>query len=658
MNRFFYSRLAVTNIKKNKSLYLPYLLAGTLIISLFYILSSVSIMVGESKMEGGSTMGALLVMSTGICGFFSLIILFYINSFIIKSRKKEFGLYSILGMEKRHISIVMFWEVLITGAVCILLGIVGGAVFSQLLFLLLLKIIGVPAALTFQIPLSSVLTTLILYGAGFAVVLVFDVIGVARTNPIDLLHSSKKGEREPKSHWLLTLFGALALGGGYVLSWTVQAPSQALVVFLPAVLLVIIGTYCLFTAGSIVFLKLLRKNRSYYYQPRNFISVSGMIYRMKQNAAGLASICILATSVLVTLSSTVSLYIGEEDILHSQYPRQVQVTCVADEQSSSVVQSAVADHAKEYGFTVENALGYTNLYFPATKDGDKFNAVQSYDADTYNINFVPLQDYNRNTGSNYTLKDGEALLYMEAEPIQSASFTLLNRHYQIKDRIPVPEFMDTNYSTSYVLIVLPEYSDLASVCDDYNKYLGGKAERTLWYSYSYDLAGDKAQLQEYYGTLRDSLNKTVPRLAQTENIDNARKDFYRMYGTFLFVGIFFVTLFLIATVLIIYYKQITEGYDDHDRFQIMQKVGMSDKEVRGTIQKQVLMVFFLPLGMAVIHIAVAFKVLCKLLLAFQLTNTMLFLVCTIGAVLLFAILYFVVYQLTARTYYRIVQAKN
>lgn len=657
MNKAFYPRLAVTNIKKNKSIYVPYLLAGSLIVSLFYILSSVTYMVSHSNIEGGETMGIILMFSTWICGFLSLIILFYINSFIMKRRKKEFGLYSILGMEKRHISIVMLWEVAIAGAISIFCGIASGALFSQLLFLLLLKIVGLPSALTFQIPLQSIFSTFILFGLGFAVVLLFDIIGIIRSNPISLLHSTKEGEREPKSRWLIALIGAITLGGGYTLSLMVRTASDAIGAFLFAVVLVMIGTYCLFIAGSIVVLKFLRKNKTFYYKPKNFISVSGMIYRMKQNATGLANICILSTCVLVTLSSTVCLFIGEEDILQGRFYRQVQVNSIASEQSEELMEAAAENHAQRYGFEVKNAVGYTGLSFAAKRNDDAFQINKRYNADTYEMYALNLQDYNRITGADLSLKDGEVLVNISGTPLNGNTIQIGNSSYKVAGTIAPPKYISTIGVGNGVYIVVPTFKDLQHLSNNLELTNSNKDGYKLWYNYKYDVKGDSEKLPEFYESMRDAYNETVPHLGMVDNIDSARSGFYQVYGSMLFVGIFFVTLFLIAAVLIIYYKQITEGYDDHDRFQIMQKVGMSDKEVRSTIQKQVLMVFFLPLGMAVVHISVAFRVLCKMLMVFNMYNTTLFLLCTLGAVLIFAIFYLFVYQLTARTYYRIVQNK-
>lgn len=642
------------NIRNNKNIYLPYLLAGSLIVMLFYSLRSVFSMVTASSAGGREIMGAMLQLSSWICGILSLAILFYVNSFIMKRRKKEFGLYSILGMEKRHICLVMIWEVLFAGAASILCGILFGALSGQLLFLLLLKIVGLPAALQFQIPFGEVAATVVLFGIGFFLLLCYDVVSVCRTDPIALLRSEKEGEREPKTKWAVALLGFLTLGGGYLLALTVQSPSDAVSFFFPAVFLVILGTYCLFVAGSILFLKLLRKNKGFYYQPKNFISISGMLYRMKQNAVGLANICILSTCVLVTLSSTVSLFLGEEDILRVQYPRQMMTSCLIEtEKSGPELVEACRRHAQGYGISLQNEVGYASLNYPAGYHDGSFLASSVYSGSVYEVNVIPLDDYNRMMGTQLELSQDETLLAVSQMQVDTDRIWLEGTAYKIRERVEMPSCLGRLSSYPGALAVLPDLSHLERLVQQMEGMDGGRYN--LLYYYYYDLSGEAPA--EYYATLREDLLGSVPRLLRTETAQTARENFYQIYGSLLFVGIFFICLFMIATVLIIYYKQITEGFDDHGRFRIMRNVGLSDREIRSTINKQVLLVFFLPLGMAVVHIAVAFPVLCKLLLAFNMANQPLFLGCTAGAVLLFGMVYYAVYHKTSKTYYRIVQAK-
>ena len=655
MFKSFHLRIAAGNIRNNKSIYVPFLLASTLVITLFYSLRSMIPMIAQANISGGRTMGGMIDLSSYICGLFAVIVLFYINSFIMKRRKKEFGLYCILGMEKRHIARVMIWEVVLTGLISLVLGIAGGAVFSQLVFLVLMKIVGLPVKLVFQIPLNAVVVTLLLFGLELIVMLVYDIINISRTKPVELLSSAKTGEREPKTKWLTAIIGALALGAGYFLALWVRNPSDAISVFFPAVLLVIIGTYCLFLSGSIAVLKLLRGNKSFYYKPKNFISVSGMIYRMKQNATGLANICILSTAVLVTLASTVSLFAGLEDILKVRYPGEVTVWGIyTDEDNYNAMEEAAYRHANTYGVTVKDLVRYVEFTYPAVRNGNNLNTSDLYgEFDGYAMSVITIEDYNRGMGTDIVLNEGEALLYLQDTQWDSNTVSLNGIEYRLKQQVEKPEFLQFTNAWGGACVVVPTMDDIQQISRLVNqKYNEG--ERLTQVTMYHDVEGEADS--EYYSTMREDFSTTVERLGTVSSVYTDRNEWMQIYGSLLFVGIFFVILFLIAAVLIIYYKQITEGYDDHDRFVIMQNVGMSDKEVRATISKQVLMVFFLPLGMALLHVAVAFPVLCKLLTGFGMTNVPLFAFCTLCAGAIFALFYFIVYRMTSQVYYKIVQA--
>ena len=549
----FFSKTAFSTMRKNKMIYVPYLITASLMTMLYYILSSVQIMVAESGMSGSLTMTEILRVSRWVSGFLSLIFLFYINSFVMKRRSKEFGLFSVLGLEKGHLAKIVFWEILFTFVSSLMIGIFSGAILSQLMFLLLLYIVGIPSLLHFRIPFQAVGVTTILFAAGWLVVLLYSQVVVFRSEPIAFLQSAKEGEREPKSKTWVTLLGLLSLGAGYTLALKVVSPFEAIAIFFPAVMFVMLGTYCLFLSGSIALLKLLRRNKNFYYHPSNFISVSGMIYRMKRNAAGLASICILATAVLVTLSSTVCLYLGEEDMLDRQYPRD---------------------------FTISS-------FWPA---------------------------------------DSPDL------------FLLLKT-------------VSSNYTKSYGLEIQNEYGSIEAIESDNDE------PAQVYYTFYFDLNQEPSDYA-FYENMRESYLQSIPRLAQTESKSLVRAEFFQIYGSLLFVGVFFVALFLVTTVLIIYYKQITEGFDDSERFRIMQQVGLSHKEVKQTILQQILMVFFLPLLVAFVHISVAFPVLLKMLTVFGMTNRNLFLLCVMSSCAVFALFYGVIYRATAGAYYRIVQNKQ
>ena len=658
MNKLFYPRLAVQNLRKNKTIYFPYLLASSLTVALYYILRSITVMVADSEMKGGAAMGAILSLSASISAFLSVLILFYINSFVIRRRKKEFGLYSILGMEKRHIALVMLWEVLLTALLSLVCGIGGGALLSQLLFLILLKLVKLPAALTFQIPVSSIGYTALLYTAVFGLVLLYDMIVVRRSQPITLLTEAKAGEREPRSRWLLALIGLAALGGGYGLALSTRQASDIVSVFLLSVLLVIIGTYALFTAGSIGALKLMRKNKSFYYKPQNFIPVSGMIYRMKQNAAGLASICILSTAVLVTMSSTVCLFIGEEDVLRQKNPREITVSCAqTDADERQLLRETAEEYAASYGFQVKNYLSYQLLSTALYRQGKKLNAVynehEKNDGYCY-VEIITADDCSAVIGKPLTVQPG-TLLFLDSQggytagdrlEIAGEAFTAA----AALDTQPLPESLNNG-----LLLVVENEETLLRLHRQIRSQEQEDISGITCKSY-YDIEDGGASREAYYAGMWDAYNEKISHLRFVNNIEDSRRDFYQIYGSLFFVGIFFTILFLAVTALIIYYKQITEGYDDRSRFQIMRSVGMTDREIRSAVSKQVQLVFFLPLGTAALHIAVAFPSLFRLLNLFGMYNLPLFIVCLAATVLLFALFYGLVYQMTARIYFKIVYA--
>ncbi len=655
MNKFFYPRLAFQNIRKNKSIYFPYLLAGSMITGLYYILSSIAVMVVKSGAKGSSTMGYLLELSTYIAAFFSVIILFYINSFVMKQRKKELGLYCILGMERRHLSLMMMWEVALSFAATLVLGILFGCLMSQMMFLVLMKIVHMQVELTFQIPLRSVVRTAGLFLGGYGLILLYDILVVYRTNPITLLKGSRHGEREPKARWLVALAGLAALAGGYGLAITCRSAVEAFNVFFFAVLLVIVGTYCLFTAGMIALLKLLKGNRHFYYRPENFISVSGMMYRMKQNAAGLASIAVLSTAVLLVAGSCTSLVVGEEDVLKRLFYRDGEVQCVGEGSDVGQVRDGVQAHARTYGVEVTDESWHFATYHTMRRSGDQMDFDLKGGGVTAAVSCITQEDYNRESGSDLKLAPGQAAVWTNFS-VPEERITVGRYEYRITERVEYPEFVinELNGMIDEALLIVPSMEDLKGLLEneaEYNRMFVPE----LRLVYRYNLEGGADRQRECFASMAEGLSGSVPTLKHVDDIYRARDDFYQLYGSLFFVGIFMVLLFLIMTVMIIYYKQITEGFDDHDRFRIMKQVGMSDREVKKTIDRQVRQVFFLPLLTAYLHIAAAFPAVCQLLTMFQMNQKGLFAVCTVCAGLLFALFYLTVYRLTARTYYEIVR---
>lgn len=654
MNKFFYPKLAATTIKKNGKVYIPYILTCIGSIAMFYIIHSISINTGLDIMNGGKQLKMLLNLGKWVIGIFSVIFLLYTNSFLIKRRKKELGLYNILGMEKKHISKLMLYETLIIAVLTLVSGIAIGALLSKFMFLLLLKILNFDVTLKFYISKESILSTMLLFISIYAVMLLNNLRQIHLSNPVELLKGGNAGEREPKTKWILTLIGVVSLGAGYYIAVTTENPLSALNLFFIAVLLVIVGTYALFTAGSIAILKALKKNKNFYYKSRNFINVSNMIYRMKQNAVGLANICILSTAILVVLSTTVSLYIGMDDILKTRYPDDIMIS-ISEVQPENIekVNSIIETEMQKSGLTKTGALKHGYISEIAMQEDNKFIVANREESSITNMNillFITADDYNQLEGKSVQLEQGEVLICADNNTLQGNNVEIFNKQFNIKgyiEDLKIKREME-NIVNGYYIIV----SDIDSINEI--KVAAGDEEKGINYYYGLDVEGSMEEQLELTNAIQSSLNNNSIK-SSVEGIATARESFFSIYGGLFFIGLFLGLLFIMATVLIIYYKQISEGYDDKERFEIMQKVGMDKREVKKSINSQILMVFFLPLVMAVIHLAFAFKIITSLLKIFNLTNINLFVICTTSTILVFAIFYIVVYYATSKVYYRIVQ---
>jgi len=662
VSKGLYTRLAVTNIRKNSKTYFPYILASSATVMMFYNLLYLLLSKDVNSMHDSSTLSAVLGLGSIVTGIFAFILLLYINSFLIKRRKKEFGLFNILGMEKKHIARIMLLETVMIGLLCIGLGLIAGVLFSKLALLLLLKILAMNASFGFEVPLRAVSITVILFGAIFLINLVYNVFQVHVSKPIELLKGGNVGEKEPQTKWLIALTGAAALGGGYFIALTVKSPLAALNLFFVAVILVIIGTYCLFTAGSIAVLKALRRNKRFYYRTNPFIAVSGMIYRMKQNAAGLASICILATMVIVMVSSTVSLYIGLEDALRTNYIREISVSASnVTYDDIKQVDDAIAETVKIRGLSIHNPIRLLYASEAAVQDGNAFTGVRSAGFSSSGLSmlmFITAEEYHRIEGVSVELSEGEALVYIVKGKLPGETLDFGGYSLNIRGRLDkmetIEEFSPLKNSMlaqSYVIVTADE--------QDLNRARQALNEGEEWlpgfqYNYLFDTKADRKAQADLVSSLQYVMRDlSVP--VFVEGREASKNEFISLYDVLFFLGLFLGALFILGTVLIIYYKQISEGYDDKERFAIMSKVGLSRGEIKKTIRFQVLSVFFLPLIMAVIHIAAAFPVICKLLTIFNMTNVPLYAICTALTILVFAVCYAMIYSLTARTYYRIVR---
>lgn len=653
----FFPRLALVNLVRNGRFYGPYLLSCGMTAAMYYILSYLTRSDIVASVRGAGYLQSLMYLGALVVALFAAVLLLYANSFVMKRRRRELGLYNILGLEKRHIAHLMVWETVYCAAAAILGGLAAGVLLSKLVLLLLLQVSRLPVQYGFEVSLPGMANTAALFGILFLLTLVWNLAGLLRSRPVELLHSASAGEREPRTKRLLVVLGAVTLGAGYATALTVADPFTALAYFFLAVVLVMIGTYCLFTAGSIALLKHLRNSPRYYYQPRHFTAVAGLLYRMKQNAVGLANICILSTMVLVTVSTTVSLYVGLEGSLDRMYPHDIdvvqQLEGVSPEQEAALNEDTldrVQTAAAEAGRKVELLQWSTLLDTVGWYTGNTFTLTAQEGVST-EIQILTADDYGRLTGRTVALGPGQVLV--QAENIDlPATFYIEDLPFHVAGTIT--DFPRYNNS----ILISGQAAQLSLVVADETVVSAINVRDTSdhrEFHVQMDLDGTEAEKQAFVDPLLAADVNDVYSVISRQ--DNAM-DLYTMYGGFLFLGVFLGLLFLLSTVLIIYYKQISEGYEDQRRYQIMQQVGMSPREVRASIRSQVLLVFFLPLVTAGIHVAAAFPMLCKLLELFNLFDVRLFALCAAGTLLVFCAIYALVYGLTTRTYSRIVGIRN
>ena len=574
MRKFgFYPRLALRSLRLNSKFYLPYLLSGMVSAAMLYDILFLNMNRGIYALKGTNAVQGLLGFGAMVVALFSFALLCYTNGFLMKRRQKELGLYNVLGMEKRHMARLLFWEAMYSFLLCVAGGLLLGVLLSKLFLLLLCTVIQADVVFGFEVPRDAMLYTAVAFGGIFLLNYLLNLLRLSLVKPIELLKGSESGEREPRTKWVLAIVGLVTLGAGYLLSLTVQDPVTAMTLFFLAVILVIVGTYCLFTAGSIALLKALRKNKHYYYQTRHFTAISGMLHRMKRNAAGLATICILSTMVLVTVSTTVCLYAGVSEILDQMYCRDVQtyVNHGAPEDLPKV-KALYERKAAELGMEMKDFAALC-FYAPATEYANNRADIRPY---------LPRADGADVVGDP---NDGPLRVYVGCN---------------------LPEDADVSLFAASVAV--------------------GTRDLALSSSWCF-----------------------------TDDCRAGRTDFWASLGGFFFIGLFLGALFLMAAVLIVYYKQISEGYEDARGFSIMQQVGMTQAEVKSSIRSQISTVFFLPLLAAACHTAGAFPMTRRILLLFGLSNTGLFLLCSALTLLIFAAVYYGIYRLTAREYYRIVK---
>ena len=673
MHKGIFSRLAKQNIRNNKTTYIPYMITCIFCIAMIYMMEFLrDCPTLDQAVRQADEVRMIVFTGEIVVEIFCIIFLIYSNSFLMKRRQKEIGLYNILGLERNHIGIVMFLETIITSIGSLAGGIAAGIIGSKLALLLLLKLLHIPSVLGFYISVKGIFTCLFMFGIIFLMILFLNLAKIHLSRPVELLRGNNTGEKEPAAKWLMALIGFICLGAGYYLAVTTESPIKAITIFLLAVILVMAGTYLLFTAGSIVILKFLRRRKSFYYRTGNFISISGMLYRMKQNAIGLASICILSTGVLLMISMTVSIYFGMNDIMLNRYPYDVDmsVTSISEDECQTAIEAfekAIADNK----VPVEKSVEEIYLDIVCSKNGDQIlikpaNTIRNSDS-VLVLSLLNQAEYERLTGISANLNDGEIFAWYPSA-VQKDSVTVDETEFTVKkwlDKNPLTCGEDA-VSDNAVLVVTDEdfkkFDEMRT--EMYKGVSSAPAGENLTLHLGLDITGSETDKIDFGTPVMEVVKDLKKNGGLSENswiTSGIRQQEYESYyadnGSLLFIGILLGSLFLMGTAMIIYYKQISEGYEDQKRFEIMQKVGLSRREVRSSVRRQILMVFFLPLLMAMLHITMAFPMIRRMLLLFGMTNTKLFIGCTAGTVLIFAVVYGLIYLMTARSYYHIVERK-
>ena len=671
-----YARLAWTGMRKNRRLYLPYLLSCAGMVLMFYILMGLSGSPVLEHMSGGGSSAIILRLGTVVIAVFALIFLFYTHSFLIRRREREFGLYNVLGMGKGNIARILLWETVITYGLTTGTGLLLGMVLYKLAELGMVRLLQVPVTYTLTVSVSSLLAAAALFAAIHTLILLNGLRQLHGVSAVALLRSESVGEKPPKAQWVLTAAGMVLLGAAYALSLSIKEPLAALLWFFAAVIMVILATYLLFISGSVTLCRGLQRNKKYYYRPQHFVSVSSMAYRMKRNGAGLASVCILATMVLVMISSTTCLYVGQEDAVNARYPRDMDVAVYGrsdhplDEAEAEQLRQGVESTVFNFGGQTSNVATYREISVSGLPDGGDLrlgNAGVSAADSTHviHIYFVPLEEYNAVTGQSLTLEDGQ--VYVAALRTEFHSDTLsidggMTRHV-MKREIPALVGAAVADITPSLTVVVPDFEQFVPELQSYltNKY-GWYPTATWHYAFDTDLPeNQQGNIDGTTPNLKDALDDYLAGVSSdwgvgvsVESKAGNRADFYGTYGGLFFLGIMLSIVFIFAAVAILYYKQLSEGYEDQSRFDIMQKVGMTKGDIRRSINSQLLTVFYLPLLMAGLHLCFAFPFIHKLLMLFNLDNRGLLVGTTAVSFAVFAALYALVYKLTGNAYYHIV----
>ncbi len=652
-------RMAANNIRKNGQVYFPYLGVSIFAMFTYFVFDLVKSNDIMDTLPRAVYVTMLVGIGFSLLGIIMIPFLYYTNSFLIKRRKKELGLYSILGLEKKHIGIMMLYESLIMYVIVVVSAIVLGLIFSKLIFLLLLNLAKMPVEVEFGISIGAITDTLGFYAFITGLNLLVNLIQVGKANPVELMSDSKRGEKEPKLIWLWSVIGVAALVLGYQMAVNAQLDSMIFTDFFLAVFLVIIGTYFLFTSGSIASLRFLKGRKKFYYRPENFITISGMLYRMKKSAASLSNICIFSTMVIITVVCTTAVYMGMDVIVASSFSREIEIYYYGKEWvEEEVLREGAMELAKRNQIELQDVLSYSYVEIRAFKKDNAFLK----EGDSYNYSnwktflLMTEEEYNLLEGTQVTVRPGEILLLSEGADYGGDSVYFEEREYQIQEELKeskvVKKVPENGFADIYV-VVFADREELDQVSQIYG--VDGYESRS--YLYGFLPEGVQENIDNFSRELEAYVNG-LKGFAQYKDYRELMKERESMYGGLLFIGIFFGAIFLICLLIIMYYKQITEGVEDQKNFDIMQKVGMGDREIRRTIKKQISMVFILPLLGAICHSAIGAKMVYVLLGSIGFFEKELLNVCALGICLVFAVVYILSYRRTSIAYYRIVRKMN
>lgn len=657
----FYSKFALNNLVKNKRFILPYIFSAIFTIASFYILTSLSLGKNLDKLpQGISATKQVLSLGVIVIAIFSAIFLFYTYSFLIKRRVREFGLYSVLGMTKKQIARILILETIFIAVITLVFGLAFGLLFDKLMLLVLLKLFTAGVSFGFVITPIAVFLTILLFGGIFFLLLIYTVIKISHLKIVALLKEENNGEREPKARFILAILGLGLTGYGYYLAQTIQNPIKAITMFFIAVLAVIFGTYLIFMAVSITVLKLMKNNKTFYYKPKNFISVSGLLYRMKRNAVGLANICILSTMVLVTMGTTSALYAGSEEAYNTRFPRDIIVNGYrSTEGKLTEIEKNVKKATQDAGVEAKDLVSYNMLNVVGRLNGTEISYetgnVGSLDK-LRTVVVIELKDYNKVSKEQKTLNTGETLLFIDKKGKYEANeITVQGVNLKIKEKLTdFPGALGTAAANAFdtYYVVVKDNTDVKKIESALKKKLNMSDEEGEVYNYVGFNISDKtkeAKVIENFKQLEKEGNINIEGKAENET------NFKGFYASFLFIGVFISMIFVVSQVVIMYYKQISEGYEDKDKFGIMRKVGLTDRQIKQSIRSQVLMIFFAPLAIATLHTVVAYPFIEKILKLFLATDNNVFLIALAVTIAVFGVFYLIVYLITSRIYYRIIK---